>query len=103
MRPASYLVNLGRGSLVDEAALLAALQERRIAGAGLDVWEQEPVRPDHPLLARDDVIGTPHALAATWESLEGVCRAIQENVLRVLRGERPHDAVNPQVFEEETR
>ncbi len=103
MRPTAYLVNIGRGPLVDETALLAALEVGRIAGAGLDVWEQEPVRPDHPLLARDDVIGTPHALVATWESLEGVCKAIQANVLRVLAGERPHDVVNPQIYEEETR
>jgi phosphoglycerate dehydrogenase-like enzyme len=102
MRPTAYLLNLGRGALVDEAALLAALEAGRIAGAGLDVWEREPVRPDHPLLARADVIGTPHALAATWESLEAVCRAIQTNVLRVLAGERPHDVINPQIYEEET-
>lgn len=100
MRRSAYLVNIGRGSLVDEAALLSALEAGRIAGAGLDVWEQEPVRPDHPLLHREDVIGTPHALAATWESLQGVCRSIQDNVLRVLDDARPHNVVNEQIYGE---
>jgi phosphoglycerate dehydrogenase-like enzyme len=98
MKPSAYLINIARGPLVDEAALLSALQEGRIAGAGLDVWEEEPVRPNNPLLALDNVIGTPHRLGATWESLQHVCEAIQENVLRVLAGQRPKYVVNPEVF-----
>jgi phosphoglycerate dehydrogenase-like enzyme len=99
MKPTAYLINIARGSLVNEAALLLALQEKRIAGAGLDVWEQEPVHPDNPLLSLDTVIGTPHGLGATWESLQHVCEAIQANVLRVLAGQRPKNVVNPKVFE----
>ncbi|HIC89432.1 MAG TPA: hypothetical protein EYP04_08525, partial [Anaerolineae bacterium] len=98
MKPTAYLVNIARGPLVNEGALLSALREGRIAGAGLDVWEEEPLRPDHPLLALDNVIGTPHRLAATQEGLQRVCQAIQSNVLRVLAGERPEHVVNPEVF-----
>jgi len=98
MKPSAYLVNIARGPLVDEAALLLALQEGRIAGAGLDVWEQEPLHPDNPLLALDNVIGTPHALGSTRESLQHVCEAIQANVFRVLAGQRPKHVVNPKVF-----
>lgn len=100
MKPSAYLINIARGPLVDEVALLTALQERRIAGAGLDVWEEEPVSPDNSLLALDSVIGTPHHLGATRESLRCACEAIQENILRVLAGARPKHAVNPEVFEE---
>lgn len=99
MKPSAYLINIARGPLVDEAALLEALTEERIAGAGLDVWEEEPVSPDNPLLALDSVIGTPHRLGATWETLQHVCEAIQSNVFRVLAGEKPAHVVNPEVFQ----
>ncbi len=98
MKSSAFLVNIGRGPLVDEAALLAALQQGTIAGAGIDVWEVEPLRPDNPLLALDNVIGTPHKLASTWESLEQVCSAIQSNILRMLAGQQPENVVNPQVL-----
>ena len=98
MKPSAYLINIARGPLVDEAALLAALREGRIAGAGLDVWEKEPVSPEHPLLALENVLGTPHRLGATLESLQALCGCLQANLLRVLRGERPEHAVNPEVF-----
>ncbi len=99
MKPSAYLINVARGPLVDETALLSALQEGRISGAGLDVWEEEPVHPDNPLLALDNVIGTPHCLGATWESLQHLCEAIQANVFRVLAGQRPEHVVNPEVFD----
>ena len=99
MRSSAHLVNIARGPLVDEAALLQVLQDGRIAGAGLDVWENEPVPLDHPLLALDNVIGTPHRLGATWESLQHVCESIQDNVLRVLAGQRPKHVVNPEIFD----
>ena len=98
MKRPAYLINMGRGPLVDEAALLAALQQGQIAGAGLDVWEEEPVRPDNPLLVLDNVIGTPHRLAATWESLASLCTGIQTNVFAVIAGRRPENVVNPEVF-----
>lgn len=98
MKPSAYFINVGRGPLVDEAALYTALQEGRIAGAGLDVWEQEPPPPDHPLLLLDNVIGTPHKLASTWDSLRAICEAIQANVFRVLAGDHPENMVNPEIY-----
>lgn len=100
MKPTAYLINIARGALVDEAALLQALQQGQIAGAGLDVWEQEPLDPANPLLALDNVIPTPHKIGATWDSLEAVCRTIQHNVLRVLAGERPEHVINPLIYDD---
>lgn len=99
MKPSAYLINIARGPLVDEVALVAALQAGQLAGAGLDVWEKEPVQPDHPLLAMDNVIGTPHRIGATWESLQALCTSIEDNVLRVIAGNRPENAVNPEAME----
>ena len=86
MRPGVILVNTARGGLVDEAALIAALDAKRVAVAALDVLAVEPPGDDHPLLAREDVIATPHVAwltAETWERSLGVAR---ENVLRALAG-----------------
>src|SRR5829696_7474192 len=86
MKPGVILVNTARGGLVDEAALIAALAAKRVAVAALDVLAAEPPGDDHPLLARDDVIATPHVAwltAETWERSLGVAR---ENVLRALAG-----------------
>jgi len=86
MKPGVILVNTARGGLVDEAALIAALDAKRVAVAALDVLAAEPPGDDHPLLARDDVIATPHVAwltAETWERSLGVAR---ENVLRALAG-----------------
>ncbi len=93
MGPHSYLVNIARGSLVDEAALIEALQERQIAGAGLDVQEQEPMPADHPLWSLDNVIITPHVAGAGGDvpglSHEGL---FMENFRRWRAGE-PLDKV----------
>ena len=94
MKRSAYLINVGRGGLVNETALLTALQDQQIAGAGLDGWEKEPVSPDHLLLKLDNVVGTPHRLAATWESLDRVCQGIADNIRRVLNGQAPLNAVN---------
>jgi phosphoglycerate dehydrogenase-like enzyme len=86
MKPGVILVNTARGGLVDEAALIAALDAKRVAVAALDVLAAEPPGDDHPLLARDDVIATPHVAwltAETWERSLGVAR---ENVRRALAG-----------------
>jgi D-3-phosphoglycerate dehydrogenase len=98
MKPSGYLINIARGPLVDEKALIAALDAGQIAGAGLDVWEIEPVKIDNPLLHRDNVITTPHKIGATWESLEQVCRAIQTNVFLVLENKPPFDIINPEIY-----
>jgi len=98
MKASAYLINIARGPLVDEAALLDALRAGRIAGAGLDVWQEEPPRPDHPLLAMDNVIGTPHRLGASVEGLQALCGCLQGNLLRILDGQRPEHMVNPEVW-----
>lgn len=97
MRQGAFLVNVGRGGLVDEKALLQSLQGH-LGGAGLDVWESEPVDGSNPLLQLTNVIGTPHALAKTQESLERICASIARNVMRVLRGEPPENVVNREVM-----
>jgi phosphoglycerate dehydrogenase-like enzyme len=85
MKPDAILVNTARGAIVEEQALVQALQERWIAGAGLDVFAEEPLRPDHPLLKLENVVLTPHLGGSTQE-----CdMVLVEDTLRVLRGEEP--------------
>jgi glyoxylate reductase len=93
MKPAAYLINTARGPIVDEAALVAALERGALAGAGLDVYEHEPVV--HPgLLARDDVVLLPHLGSATVETRTAMAVLAARNVLAVLGGERPPTPVN---------
>lgn len=85
MRRGTYLLNLGRGGLIDTPALVDALQRGHIAGAGLDVFEQEPLAPDHPLLS-ENVIATPHIGGVTELSRQGMFEAVIENIRRVMDG-----------------
>ncbi|MGZ4226387.1 MAG: 2-hydroxyacid dehydrogenase [Solirubrobacteraceae bacterium] len=97
MRPDAYLVNTARGPIVDEAALAAALQQGRLAGAALDVFENEP--EVHPaLVQRDDVVLIPHLGSATIETRTAMAVLAANNALAVLRGERPPTPVNPEVL-----
>ncbi len=97
MKRSAFLINTSRGRVVDQASLVAALRERRIAGAGLDVTDPEPPAPDDPLLALDNVILTPHAAWYSEESREHVTVHAALEVVRILRNERPKSAVNPEV------
>ena len=97
MKSTAFLVNTSRGELVDEEALERALTSGRIAGAGLDVWEVEPVRPDHRLLALPNVIGTPHGLAHATESRRRCAVLSEQSILSLLEGRLPEFTVNPAV------
>jgi D-3-phosphoglycerate dehydrogenase / 2-oxoglutarate reductase len=98
MKPTAILINTSRGPVVDEVALARALRDKRLAGAALDVWEQEPVAGDNPLLKMDNVIATPHAAYFSSAAVAQVPRRCGEEVARVLTGQRPLNVVNPQVY-----
>jgi len=95
IKPDAYLINTARGSIVDESALIEALQKKRIAGAAIDVYEPEPPRPGNPLLHMENVIVTPHFCAMTEESLYNMATMVAQGVLDVLEGRRPQYPVNP--------
>ncbi|HZO89553.1 MAG TPA: hydroxyacid dehydrogenase [Chthonomonadaceae bacterium] len=98
MKPTAYLINIARGPIVDQAALTTALREGRIQGAGLDVFEQEPVDPDDPLLALENVIVAPHAIGWTDECFRGNGRSACQSILEVAAGRLPRYVVNRDVL-----
>ena len=89
MKPSAVLINTSRGPVVDEAALTEALQHGRIAGAGLDVFEREPVEPGNPLLKMDNVVVTSHSAGTTWNTWYRRAEFAYQNMERVWRGEPP--------------
>src|SRR5262249_18782129 len=95
MKPSAFLINTARGPIVDEAALIAALQRDALAGAALDVLEREPPARDNPLLAMPNVILTPPAAYYSDDSLAYLQTSVAEEVVRVLHGEPPGSPVNP--------
>lgn len=94
MKPTAIFINTSRGEVVDEAALVRALEEKWIAGAGLDVFEQEPPAADHPLLRFPNVVVTPHIATGTRDSIIEKTRAACDNFRRVINGERPLNVIN---------
>lgn len=98
MRTDSIFINISRGKVVDEAALIHALQQGQIRGAGLDVFEREPLDPASPLLTLDNVVATPHIGSATIETREAMARCAVDNLLAALDGQRPPNLVNPSAF-----
>lgn len=99
MRPESIFINISRGKVVDEQALIEALQKRQIRAAGLDVFEREPLGHDSPLLQLNNVVATPHIGSATVETREAMARCAVDNLLAALAGQRPANLVNPQAWE----
>jgi D-3-phosphoglycerate dehydrogenase len=98
MKPEAILINAARGGLVDERALLEALEDGRISGAGLDVFDPEPPKAANPLLHRSDVIATPHVATATTAARDRLWRTAIQQAIQVLRDERPPHLVNPEVW-----
>ncbi|MES1149607.1 MAG: hydroxyacid dehydrogenase [Bradyrhizobium guangdongense] len=98
MQPHAYFVTTARGFIHDEDALLGALRDKRIAGAGLDVWSKEPPPPDHPLLQFDNVLASPHTAGVTTEARQNMGRIAAEQVLAALDGKRPPRVINPDVW-----
>jgi D-3-phosphoglycerate dehydrogenase len=98
MQPHAYFITTARGFIHDEDALLEALRNKSIAGAGLDVWSREPPPPDHPLLQFDNVLASPHTAGVTKEARENMGRIAAEQMLDALDGKRPPRIVNPAVW-----
>jgi D-3-phosphoglycerate dehydrogenase / 2-oxoglutarate reductase len=98
MKPTACLINTSRGPVVDEPAIIRALQEKWIAGAALDVQEHEPPAPDNPLSRLENVILTPHAAYYSTAAVAQVPRRCGEEVARALTGQRPRHVVNPEVY-----
>lgn len=95
MRPGSFLINVSRGPVVDEPALIRALQDGHLAGAGLDVFDPEPPMPDNPLLRMDNVVITPHVASNTDKGYWRMSQGVVDQVLQVLAGERPANLIDP--------
>jgi D-3-phosphoglycerate dehydrogenase len=98
MKPSAFLINTSRGGLVDSAGLLRALNEGKIAGAGLDVFEQEPPPASDPLVLHPRVVATPHAAFNSEESLEDLRTTAANQMTKLLLGELPEFVVNPKVL-----
>ena len=99
MRKNAVLVNVARGPVVDEAAITEALQQMRIRGAALDVFDKQPLAADHPLMKLDNVVITPHQAGLTIEAVERMSEGAAREVVRLLKGEKPVNFVNPEVWE----
>jgi D-3-phosphoglycerate dehydrogenase / 2-oxoglutarate reductase len=103
MQKHAYFITTARGFIHDEDALVEALREKRIAGAGLDVWSKEPPPPEHPLLQFDNVLASPHTAGVTTEARENMGRIAAEQMLDALDGKRPPRIINPEVWPDYVR
>jgi phosphoglycerate dehydrogenase-like enzyme len=102
MKDGVFIINTARGELIDEKALIFALESGKVAGAGLDVIEGEPIDENHPLLKFENVIITPHISAYTYESLKAMGDKVVSDVEKILRGEIPDEILNKEVLEGRT-
>ena len=96
MKTSAILVNTARGAVIDEKALIQCLREGQLSGAGLDVYEEEPLDPQSPLLQLGNVVLTPHIASSTREAVEKTYQAGVKNVIRFVQGRRPNWIVNPE-------
>jgi len=99
MKPDAYLINTARGTIIDEASLIQALQKKQIAGAAMDVYDPEPPSANNPLLNMENVIVTPHYCAMTAESLYNMGTTVAQGVVDILEGRRPQYLVNPAIWD----
>jgi D-3-phosphoglycerate dehydrogenase len=99
VQPHAIIVNTSRGGLIDEKALIQALQDKRIAGAGLDVFEQEPPAIDNPLFKMDNVVLSPHVAGVTEDALRGMAMSVAEVIDNVFAGRRPPTLLNADLWE----
>ena len=100
MKSTAYLINTARGQIVDQQALYLALKEKRIRGAALDVFAEEPAPRDNPLIGLDNVILSPHCIGITDQCLRGIGESAIRSVLTALRGDIPEYVVNRDVLEQ---
>ncbi|HQT77638.1 MAG: 3-phosphoglycerate dehydrogenase [Rhodospirillales bacterium 20-64-7] len=98
MQPHAFFITTARGGIHDETALAAALTAKQLAGAGLDVWEEEPPPSDHPLLKFDNVVASPHNAGVTRQSRHNIARIAAEQLLDALDGKKPPRLLNPEVW-----
>jgi D-3-phosphoglycerate dehydrogenase len=100
MKKGTFIVNTARGGIIDEPALYKALISGHLAGAGLDVFEQEPTSADNPLLTLENVISSPHMAGVTVEAIAAMAVATSQNILSVLDGTpNRENTINPEVYE----
>ena len=99
MKPTAFLINTSRGPVIDEAALVKALKENWIQGAGIDVYEQEPASGDNPIFKLENVIVTPHSIALTDEFYITMWELIAQQIRQMIAGEKPATLVNPEVWD----
>jgi phosphoglycerate dehydrogenase-like enzyme len=98
MKPGAFLINIARGSVIDETALIDALRRGRIQGAALDVFEAEPPAADNPLLVMDNVVVTPHSMGWTDQSVMGIWKQIVGQMKQIMNGEKPSGLINSDVW-----
>jgi D-3-phosphoglycerate dehydrogenase len=103
MKPTAFLINTARGAIVDQKALYRVLKERRIAGAALDVFENEPLKPNDPFLGLDNVVLTPHIAGACYDNYEKASSIVTGGIEDYLKGVTPQHVVNPDVLDKKER
>ena len=96
MKHTARIINSARGGIISEKALYQALKDGRLAGAALDVFEQEPTPKDNPLLSLPNIIFTPHMAGSSFEGLDSITGAAARNVLEYIEGKQPHGLRNPE-------